>query len=53
VPHPAFNISTEQAADSIRKLAALEPSIAWAGHAKPVAGDVVSQLRRAASTTGP
>jgi hydroxyacylglutathione hydrolase len=53
VPHPAFNISSEQAADSIRKLAALEPSIAWAGHAKPVAGDVVSQLRRAASTTGP
>jgi glyoxylase-like metal-dependent hydrolase (beta-lactamase superfamily II)/predicted ester cyclase len=53
VPHPAFNISTEEAADSIRKLAALEPSIAWAGHAKPVAGDVVSQLRRAASTTGP
>ncbi len=53
VPHPAFNISSEQAADSIRKLAALKPSIAWAGHANPVAGDVVSQLRRAASTTGP
>jgi glyoxylase-like metal-dependent hydrolase (beta-lactamase superfamily II)/predicted ester cyclase len=49
VPHPAFNISTEQAAASIEKLAALEPSAAWAGHADPVRGDVVAQLRRAAA----
>jgi hydroxyacylglutathione hydrolase len=49
VPHPAFNIDTEQARQSIRKLAALEPSVAWAGHADPVRGDVVSQLQRAAS----
>jgi steroid delta-isomerase-like uncharacterized protein len=49
VPHPAFNISTEQAAQSIAKLAELEPSAAWAGHADPVRGDVVSQLRRAAA----
>ena len=47
VPHPAFNISTEQAAASILKLAELEPSAAWAGHAEPVRGDVVSQLRQA------
>jgi glyoxylase-like metal-dependent hydrolase (beta-lactamase superfamily II)/predicted ester cyclase len=51
VPHPAFNISTEQAAQSIVKLAELEPSAAWAGHADPVRGDVASQLRRAAAET--
>jgi steroid delta-isomerase-like uncharacterized protein len=49
VPHPAFNISTGQAAESIAKLAALEPSAAWAGHADPVRGDVASELRRAAA----
>ncbi len=49
VPHAAFNIDSEQARTSIRKLAALEPSAAWAGHADPVTGDVVSQLQRAAS----
>jgi glyoxylase-like metal-dependent hydrolase (beta-lactamase superfamily II)/predicted ester cyclase len=48
VPHPAFNLSTPQAADSIRKLASLEPSVAWAGHADPVRGDVAAQLRQAA-----
>lgn len=48
VPHPAFNIDTEQARASIRKLAELEPSVAWAGHANPVTGDVRSQLERAA-----
>jgi glyoxylase-like metal-dependent hydrolase (beta-lactamase superfamily II)/predicted ester cyclase len=50
VPHPAFNQDTDQARASIRKLAALEPSIAWAGHTKPVAGDVQVQLERAANT---
>ena len=49
VPHPAFNIDTEQARASIRKLAALEPSVAWAGHADPVRGDVVAQLEQAAA----
>lgn len=47
VPHPAFNVDTEQARDSIRKLAALDPSAAWPGHANPVLGDL-SQLHRAA-----
>jgi glyoxylase-like metal-dependent hydrolase (beta-lactamase superfamily II)/predicted ester cyclase len=51
VPHPAFNFSTEVAAQSINKLADLEPSAAWAGHANPVLGDVVGQLRRAAAET--
>lgn len=49
VPHPAFNISSEQAAQSIAKLADLQPSAAWPGHANPVRGDVVAQLRRAAT----
>jgi len=49
VPHPAFNEDTEQARDSIRKLEALAPSAAWAGHADPVRADVVPQLERAAS----
>jgi hydroxyacylglutathione hydrolase len=48
VPHPAFNIDTEQARRSIRKLAELEPSVVWAGHADPVRGDVVAELNRAA-----
>jgi glyoxylase-like metal-dependent hydrolase (beta-lactamase superfamily II)/predicted ester cyclase len=50
VPHHAFNLSTQQAADSIRKLASLEPSAAWPGHTEPVRGDVVAQLHQAAAT---
>ncbi len=49
VPHEAFNIDTEQARASIRKLAALDPRAVWAGHAKPVTGDVRTQLEHAAS----
>jgi glyoxylase-like metal-dependent hydrolase (beta-lactamase superfamily II)/predicted ester cyclase len=49
-PHPAFNADTDQARESIRKLAALDPRAAWAGHADPVTGDVAAQLERAAST---
>jgi glyoxylase-like metal-dependent hydrolase (beta-lactamase superfamily II) len=51
VPHRAFNHDTEQARASIRKLAALRPSAAWAGHAHPLTGDVRDQLERAAETT--
>lgn len=50
VPHPAFNIDTEQARESIRKLASLGPAVAWFGHAKPLRGDVVGQLHRAAAS---
>jgi glyoxylase-like metal-dependent hydrolase (beta-lactamase superfamily II)/predicted ester cyclase len=53
IPHPAFNINSEQAAASIRKLAALDPSAAWAGHANPVRGDVVAQLQQAAAAPLP
>lgn len=51
VPHAAFNEDTEQARESIRKLAALEPSAAWPGHADPLRGDVKGQLLNAAQTT--
>jgi glyoxylase-like metal-dependent hydrolase (beta-lactamase superfamily II) len=51
VPHRAFNQDTEQARASIRKLAALEPADAWAGHADPLTGDVRAQLERAADET--
>jgi glyoxylase-like metal-dependent hydrolase (beta-lactamase superfamily II) len=53
VPHSAFNASTDQAASSIRKLAALAPSAAWPGHADPVTDDLVEQLHQAASRTTP
>jgi steroid delta-isomerase-like uncharacterized protein len=49
-PHEAFNEDTEQARDSIRKLAALDPSAAWPGHADPLTGDVRAQLERAAAS---
>ena len=42
VPHPAFDLDLDQARAAIRKLAALDPSVVWAGHAKPVVGDVAS-----------
>jgi hydroxyacylglutathione hydrolase len=48
LPIETYNYDTEQARASIRKLAALEPAIVWPGHAKPVSGDVRSQLERAA-----
>jgi hydroxyacylglutathione hydrolase len=51
VPHRAFNHDTDQAIASMRKLAALKPAAAWAGHAAPLTGDVAGQLERAAATT--
>jgi hydroxyacylglutathione hydrolase len=48
IPMTTYNYDTEQARASIRKLAALEPAAAWAGHANPVTGDVRGALERAA-----
>lgn len=48
LPFPVYNYDTEQARASMRKLAALEPAAAWPGHARPLTGDVRSQLERAA-----
>jgi hydroxyacylglutathione hydrolase len=51
VPIGGTNLDTEQARASIRKLAALEPAVAWPGHAEPVTGDVRAQLEQAAAET--
>lgn len=49
VPVDAYNLDTEQARASIRKLAALRPAIVGPGHLGPLTGDdVVEQLERAA-----
>jgi glyoxylase-like metal-dependent hydrolase (beta-lactamase superfamily II)/predicted ester cyclase len=49
VPHPAFDVDIEQARESIRKLAEIEPAAAWPGHADPVTGNVRRELERAAA----
>jgi steroid delta-isomerase-like uncharacterized protein len=49
LPFEAYNHDTEQARASLRKLAALDPSAAWPGHAKPITGDVAGQLEQAAA----
>ena len=51
IPRANFNLDTEQARASMRKLAAMEPRLAWAGHADPLRGDVRAQLEHAAVTT--
>lgn len=50
VPEQTYNYDTGQAKASIRKLAEMEPAAAWPGHAKPVTGDVRTQLLKAAET---
>jgi glyoxylase-like metal-dependent hydrolase (beta-lactamase superfamily II)/predicted ester cyclase len=51
VPEAIYNLDTEQARASIRKLAELEPAAAWPGHARPVTGDVRAELLRAADAS--
>jgi glyoxylase-like metal-dependent hydrolase (beta-lactamase superfamily II) len=49
VPHPAWAWDHAQAKDSVRKLAALEPAVVAAGHAKPLRGENLREpLERAA-----
>jgi glyoxylase-like metal-dependent hydrolase (beta-lactamase superfamily II)/predicted ester cyclase len=49
VPVEAYNLDTEQARASVRKLADLDPSLACVGHLGPIEGpDVPGQLRAAA-----
>jgi len=49
VPHPAFNLDTDQARASIRRLAGHDPAAVWAGHTGPLRGDVRAQLERVAA----
>ncbi|HEV2820663.1 MAG TPA: MBL fold metallo-hydrolase [Solirubrobacteraceae bacterium] len=48
LPFEAYNLDTEQARDSLRRLAALEPAVAFPGHAAPARGDVRGALDLAA-----
>jgi hydroxyacylglutathione hydrolase len=51
VPVDAYNLDTEQARESIRTLAALEPKIVFPGHLGPLTGpDVLAQLEKAAAS---
>jgi len=44
VPHPAWAWDHRQAKESVRKLAALEPSVVAAGHAEPLRGENLREL---------
>jgi hydroxyacylglutathione hydrolase len=46
LPLDAFNLDTDQARASARKVAELRPSALWTGHAEPVTGDVAAQLAK-------
>jgi hydroxyacylglutathione hydrolase len=48
MPHDAYNLDSELARESARKLAELAPAVCWPGHVGPAIGDVAAQLRRAA-----
>ena len=51
VPMAVYNYDTEQARESIRKLAALEPAACWPGHANAIAGNEVrAKLEKAAAS---
>jgi glyoxylase-like metal-dependent hydrolase (beta-lactamase superfamily II) len=47
VPHSAFNWSDARCAESIAKLAALNPTTCWPAHYGPLTGDVAARLRAA------
>jgi glyoxylase-like metal-dependent hydrolase (beta-lactamase superfamily II)/predicted ester cyclase len=48
LPDDLYNWDTGQARASLRKLAALDPAVAWPGHANALSGDVREKLERAA-----
>jgi hydroxyacylglutathione hydrolase len=47
LPPPAIRPDDAAARASLRKIAALEPSVVWIGHYGPIKGDVAGQLNRA------
>ncbi|HEV2821390.1 MAG TPA: MBL fold metallo-hydrolase, partial [Solirubrobacteraceae bacterium] len=49
LPFEAYSLDMDQARDSVRKLAALEPAVAFPVHAEPARGDVRGALERAAA----
>jgi glyoxylase-like metal-dependent hydrolase (beta-lactamase superfamily II)/predicted ester cyclase len=48
LPDAVYNYDSERARASLRKLAALEPAVAWPGHTGSLSGDVRGELERAA-----
>jgi hydroxyacylglutathione hydrolase len=50
VPHPTWNFDHEQAKESVRKLAALEPAVICAGHAEPLRGENLRETLELAAT---
>ena len=44
VPGDYYNLDTQQARVSLRRLAELDVAVAWPGHGEPLRGDVRSQL---------
>ena len=52
LPMAGYNLDTEQAAASLRKVAALEPDVCHPGHANALRGDVRSKLEAAAAEGG-
>lgn len=46
--HPAFHYDEEAARSAMRKVAELDPSSAWPGHARPVTEDVKAALLKGA-----
>ena len=50
MPPAAVRPFPDAARASIRKVAALDPAVVWLGHYGPIAGDVRSQLERAAES---
>ena len=48
LPGAAWSWDVEQSADSLRRLAELDLSVAWPGHGEPIRGDIAATLARAA-----
>jgi hydroxyacylglutathione hydrolase len=46
MPDDTYNWNSELARQSARKVAALEPASAWAGHGEPLTGNVREQIER-------
>jgi hydroxyacylglutathione hydrolase len=49
LPHRAFNHDSDRARESVRKLAALAPAVAWPSHGDALRGDVRGALERIAA----
>lgn len=47
LPGDAWNWDTDRARASLKRLAELNPTVAWPGHGRPVTGDVAAALRAA------